>query len=95
MNINIDKIENEKNIVAVELDGRLDAQHSDKVEENLIQLIDEGHVNFIIDMQNIVYLGSSGIRVLLSLNNKLSTNNPWGILCEYIPKHYFMQYFFY
>lgn len=73
-NIKIDIEKNEKGqeIVQVQLNGRLDAQHSGSIEERLLNLITDGYTDFIIDMENTNYLGSSGIRIFLSLSNKLN-----------------------
>ncbi len=60
-----------KDVAIVLLTGRLDALHSDKIEEELLNLIEEGHINLIINMKQVDYLGSSGVRVLLALNNRL------------------------
>ncbi len=73
----IDKERNEegKDVAVIQLEGRLDAQHSDNIEEELLKLIDEGSVNLVIDMEKVEFLGSSGIRVLLAVNNKLDKIN--------------------
>ncbi len=71
MEINKETNEKGQDVAVVQLEGRLDAQHSDTIEEKLLKLIDEGSVNLIIDMGRVEFLGSSGIRVLLAINNKL------------------------
>ncbi len=78
MKVDINKSESGLEFAFIELDGRLDAQQSDSIETKLMELIGQGYVNMIIDMKNVQYLGSSGIRVLLATLNKL--NNEEGKL---------------
>jgi len=72
MEYNIIKNEKGKEIAMVELQGRLDALQSDKIEDELLNLVQEGYGNLIVDMKQVNYLGSSAIRILLALNNKLT-----------------------
>lgn len=53
------------NIVVLELDGRLDASTSGMLEERLFDLMDQGEKNFILDFNQLEYVSSSGLRVLL------------------------------
>lgn len=75
MKVDIINKDNFKNIAVVRLAGRLDAQHSESIEEKLIQLVNDGHVYFIIDMADMNYLGSSGIRIFLGLNNQVKSKS--------------------
>ncbi|MBU1076373.1 MAG: STAS domain-containing protein [Spirochaetes bacterium] len=59
-------------VAVVRLDGRLDAQNADAIEEELISIIDKEYIYLIIDMKKINYLGSCGIRIFLGIINKLN-----------------------
>jgi len=71
MEIKVEKVDEEKKLALISLKGRLDAQYSQSVEESLLDLIEKGYINLIVDLKEVDYLGSSGIRILLSFNNKL------------------------
>lgn len=53
------------------LKGRLDAHSTDEIEQYLDRLIDEGTVKIILNLDLIEYIGSSGIRIFLSLSRRL------------------------
>jgi len=53
------------------LKGRFDASAVDEVEAFLMNLIRKNELPFILDMSLVSYIGSSGLRVLLSLNQEL------------------------
>lgn len=72
MNINYVTNNDNKRITRVTLTGRLDAQNAENIEEELLQLVNDGSFFFLIDMNEINYLGSCGIRIFLGLNNKLN-----------------------
>ncbi len=59
------------NVCIVKVSGRLDAQPADKLENELTRLINNGEKKLILDLRNVNYLGSSGIRVFLGISNKL------------------------
>lgn len=57
------------------LRGRFDASVVDEAEAFLMDLIAKNQIPFILDMSLVSYIGSSGIRVLLSLNQELKAKN--------------------
>ena len=57
------------------LKGRFDASVVEEVEAFLLDLIAKNQLPFILDMSLVSYIGSSGIRVLLSLNSELKAKN--------------------
>ena len=52
-------------ILIVGLKGRLDANTSPALEERLVSLIDSGEKRFLVDFNELDYISSAGLRVLL------------------------------
>ncbi len=74
-NITYERSEFGDDIWIVRVEGRLDAQPSDKLEESLLKIINNGKRKLIIDLNKVHYLGSSAIRVFLGISNKLKKTN--------------------
>jgi anti-anti-sigma factor len=75
MDLKISERENSEKIRVIALKGRLDAHTADSIETYLNELIDRNNTRFIIDCRDITYLGSSGIRILISIMQKLKALN--------------------
>ena len=58
-------------ILSVGLRGRFDAYNSDAVESKLNQLLDKKTLRFILDLKDVTYLGSCGIRILIAVTHRL------------------------
>ncbi len=56
---------------AVRISGNLDTQTSPVAQKQLIQLIDSGVTKILIDFENLNYISSSGLRVLLVAAQRL------------------------
>ena len=66
----------EKDLVIIELEGRLDAVSSAQVEKTVADLAAAGKPpHIIIDFTNVSYLSSAGLRVLLSTHKLLLRHN--------------------
>lgn len=61
----------ENNMMAIKFEGRLDAVTSTQAENELSRWISEGHKTVAIDMSNLTFLSSAGIRVLLAAYKQL------------------------
>jgi len=60
--INVGK---EENCSVVQISGKIDASTSDDLEDTLIDLIDQGEPNIILDLTGTTYISSAGLRVLI------------------------------
>ena len=60
-------------VIILSLVGRLDANTSKDLEENLITLIEANNRRFIIDCAKLDYISSAGLRVLLMGAKKLKS----------------------
>ena len=68
-------------VVILELDGRLDANTSSLFSDQLVQLIASGDKNFVIDLSQLVYISSSGLRAFLIAARQLRSNGKM-VLCS-------------
>ncbi|MDD5066517.1 MAG: STAS domain-containing protein [bacterium] len=63
--------------IIIHLEGRFDPQYSEKVEERIVKLIHNGSNQIFVDCENVQYIGSTGIKILLLMNEKLKKLNGW------------------
>ncbi len=54
----------------VKIEGRLDANFSLQLEDEVDKLLETKTKNIILDLSGVTYLSSSGLRVLLSINKE-------------------------
>ncbi|MBW2558902.1 MAG: STAS domain-containing protein [Deltaproteobacteria bacterium] len=64
-------VKNEEKGTLVSVTGRMDAVSSPEFEKELGRLIGEGNVNFVIDLNGLDYISSSGLRSVLVTAKKL------------------------
>ena len=64
------------------LSGRLDAQTSPFLETELIKYYNEGNKFIAIDLSNINYMSSAGLRILLSIRKILKGNSGTMVLLK-------------
>lgn len=69
MNLNLEKI-NSFSVLSV-LDERIDAHNSGDLKTYLLQMIEAGEKNLIIQLQHVRFIDSSGLGALLSGNKHL------------------------
>jgi anti-anti-sigma factor len=69
-------------IVVLEPAGRLDTKTSVELEEKLSELLRADERRFVIDLAEIEYISSAGLRVLLMLAKKLSGTEGSVCLCS-------------
>jgi stage II sporulation protein AA (anti-sigma F factor antagonist) len=64
------KIEN--NAIVVTISGRLDAITAPEYEKRIRELIDNGNIYFVVDFEQLDYIGSAGLRGLLVMAKLLN-----------------------
>jgi anti-sigma B factor antagonist len=65
-------LENKKgNVSIISLSGRLDAYSANDLEEKLTAMIDAAQIRMIVSLENLEYISSSGLRVLLAALKKV------------------------
>ena len=65
----------------VAVTGRLDQQLSPTLSEQLIQAIDAGHHRLIVDLTEVNYINSGGLRTLVTAWRKARENQGDLVLC--------------
>lgn len=62
MNISVDHIDA---VTAVGVQGRIDSTNADALKDRLAEIIQAGTVHLAFDFRDVIYISSSGFRVLL------------------------------
>lgn len=75
MSINIRKTGDSSDITIVDLKGRLDVHFASEVEEQLNKMIEEGNLLVLVNLKEVEYLSSSGLRIFIATMRKLKENN--------------------
>lgn len=60
------------------IEGRLDSNTTPSFEEKIYSAIEEGKLYFILDLKNLDYISSTGVRAFIQLHKKLQKEK--GIL---------------
>ena len=77
------KIEDIKQRKVVYLDGRLDVDSAPRIEEAIkTDIIDSGNYHIVLNLKDISYMSSSGLRMMISLMRTLKKFNGTLTLCE-------------
>jgi anti-anti-sigma factor len=71
----------EGGVMTVALKGRLDALTSKGVEERLLQLIDAGERHMVMDLSQLDYISSVGLRVLILVAKRLKQLDGKVVVC--------------
>ncbi len=79
MEITTDKI---GNFVELRLSGRLDTNTSQQLEKELIDIINKGEDNIIVNFSDLNYISSSGLRVFLVAAKMLDAKGKKLNFCE-------------
>jgi len=65
----------------IRVDGRLDQDQTPQLETILNELLDDGHINFIVDLTATTYINSGGLRCLVSVWRKARQQSGNLVLC--------------
>lgn len=75
----IESKQNEINIF--KLNGRLDSNTSPELEKKLVGAIENGARNMVLDFENLDYISSAGLRIILKTTKDLKRTEGALILC--------------
>jgi anti-anti-sigma factor len=70
------------NYLVIELNGRLDTSNYGELEKSLIELIDKGVKDIIVNCAGLNYISSSGLRVFLMALKKITMSGGNFRLCS-------------
>lgn len=76
------KIEDKGKAKVVSLSGKMDVGLSMTVESELEELVDSGGINLILEISNVEYLSSSGIRVFIAIMRKIKDKQGKIVLAD-------------
>jgi len=82
MNVKIEKAE-EYAFVGVE--GRVDTTNANELENSMLQVISDGYTKIILDCSGLDYISSSGLRVFLIVQKKITAAKGQFRLCGLQP----------
>jgi anti-anti-sigma factor len=71
-----------KNLWLVSVDGRLDQQETELFETYLTKLLDKGHNRLLIDLSEVTYVNSGGLRCLVTVWRKAQEQGGDVFLCS-------------
>ena len=75
-------IENQKEGISIfKLNGRLDSNTSPALEKKLVSAIENGTRNMVIDFENLDYISSAGLRIILKTTKDLKRTDGNIVLC--------------
>jgi anti-sigma B factor antagonist len=68
------KLGNIEDVQIVKIQGEIDAKTSPLIQQQVLPLV-ESHEKFLVDLSEVEYMSSAGLRMLLSLYRQISTHN--------------------
>jgi anti-sigma B factor antagonist len=69
-------------VCILSLAGRLDANTSEGFQEKLLQIIEDGTNNLVLDCTKLDYISSAGLRVLLVASKQVKQTEGKVVLCS-------------
>lgn len=76
----------------IKITGRIDSYSAPQVRDVLNTLIDGGHHNFIIDLEHVPYLSSSGILTFVEAQRQLKKENTGELVFANVPDLVFSSF---
>ncbi|MCP4550847.1 MAG: STAS domain-containing protein [Bacteroidetes bacterium] len=70
-----------KNEIVISINGRLDASNSNDIGSQIVELIDNGNLNFVANLEKLEYISSAGLRVFLFIGEKLGDKGHIHLCC--------------
>lgn len=82
MNVNV---EFESGYAIVSLEGRVDTTNANEFENSMLQVMADGHTKIVLDCSGLDYISSSGLRVFLIVQKKITAAKGQFRLCGLQP----------
>lgn len=76
------QVEEKDEVVVFRISGRLDAASSPQLEKKISSIIDSGHFRILLDLANVEYLSSAGMRLMLSISKRLKNIEGKIVACS-------------
>jgi anti-sigma B factor antagonist len=81
------EIKNFKHCDLLALSGRIDSETSPKLEKELSVLTESGHFKFVLDLENVEFMSSAGLRVLVNVQKLCKRYNRGEIVLASVPQN--------
>lgn len=75
-------LEERGEVVIVRVKGRLDAASSPQLQAAIDSVVDGGHFKILLNFQEVDYLSSAGMRLMLAVSKKLSSLEGKVVACS-------------
>ena len=79
-------LEEFKHCDLVTVSGRIDSQTAPKLAETLDDLLDQGRYNIVIDLHDVDFLSSAGLRVLINTQKQCKRLNRGEVVLSRVPE---------
>ena len=76
-----------KRCAVVEVSGRIDSATAPDLAEAFGDLINEGQCNLVLDMSDVDFISSAGLRVLIDTQKKCQGQNRGRLVLAEVPEH--------
>jgi anti-sigma B factor antagonist len=82
------KVESLKRCELVTMSGEIDSDNALELEQKLVDLVEAGQRNIVLNFQDVTYIASPGIKALLVAQIKAKRRVPRGevVICELSPR---------
>lgn len=75
-------LKEQEGVSVFKLTGRLDSKTSPEFEQRVFEAIEKGAKQFIVDFENLDYISSAGLRVILKATKDLKRSEGKFVLCS-------------
>lgn len=75
-------LDKKNDIMEINISGRLDAVTAVEADKTFSVVIDEGESNLLINLAELDYISSAGLRVLLVVAKRIQQNRGKVVLCD-------------
>lgn len=80
------KVEFESSLAIVSLEGRVDTTNANEFENSMLQVLADGYTKIVLDCSGLDYISSSGLRVFLIVQKKITAAKGQFRLCGLQPE---------
>lgn len=75
MKVTVKDLKGYDDLKVVEIEGEIDVYNSMELKRELNELIDKGNKNFILNLEKVSYMDSSGLGILVAILKKVKMTN--------------------
>lgn len=72
----------EDDVLVISVSGRLDAETAPGFQEDVLSRVEQGETSIVFDLQNLQYVSSAGLRVVLMAAKRLQQSGGKLVVCS-------------